>query len=560
MLVVLLSMMILLFPHRKNDERDFHGWFKNLHDHQLDLYYLWFDFHSQIDGLTISTAVPAVPIWQMCHSLYSAGFLQFRVSLLGRGGNPSLVRFWENALRLPWGQKHPALLDPTLDTSRLIPLTLHLDGAEIYSNSEFWVLSFASVLATDCNVFDAKFPILKIPHAQIRDPACKRKAIQLMARFVAWCFEILQHGVCPKVGMYGEPLEGVCATLIDQPIMGGYRAACIGFKADLKGRKEANFFKQFYGAIRVCERCRATQAFPSVLRDPAKRRMLFTDMSPDAPWRTSRISHEQYVASCGDVSPWFGVPGLRLEMMYFDIMHIGPLGIFRNLIPGIILDMFQRGELRNFNEELSYRLLWVDFQSWCRSHRIPPPSGTLSRRILGSDARGSKMPELHSCLKATTVKLLVVFLADKVCGMVVEGDMFRETRAACLWAAAEFLHVCDKAWVVLQDHEAGRLEYCGRLFTLSYCSLYDLCLPRRLFAIKPKLHYFDELVIQTVEMRLNPKYVACWGEESFLGKIKRLGLMCSGRTMLTTSMLRYFLHLSMRWEKRRQTNKWYIGG
>jgi len=261
---------------------------------------VFFDFAAE-DGRSIPTAVPALPIWKLCHALYSAGFLQFRVSLLGRGGEPTIREFWEHALTLPWGRNHPALTHkPNLGT--VLPLTIHLDGAEIYTSSEYWVLSFSSAVVRNCNVVDCKFPILKLPYSAIRDGDFKHKANKTMADFIAWNFEVLKRAVGPQLGFYGEPLH----SLVGEPLMGPYSAACIGFKADLKARREAHGFTQHYNAIRVCERCSAVQCFPSVARNPDLLKLLFSDVSADAPWRSTRITHEEYLAKCrGASSPWY---------------------------------------------------------------------------------------------------------------------------------------------------------------------------------------------------------------------------------------------------------------
>ena len=100
---------------------------------------------------------------------------------------------------------------------------------------------------------------------------------------------------------------------------------------------------------------------------------------------------------------------MRLEMVLFDLMHIGPLGIFRNLCAAVIIDFLQRGKLRHVNEALALRQLWTEFRQGCSGHHIPPPHGTLARRLLGQ-SKLTDLPELHSCIKATTVKLLVVFV------------------------------------------------------------------------------------------------------------------------------------------------------
>jgi hypothetical protein len=239
-------------------------------------------------------------------------------------------------------------------------------------------------------------------------------------------------------------------------------------------------------------------------------------------------------------------------------MHIGPLGVFRNLCSGVILDMVQRGELRNVDTNTSLRQLWTEFRSWCKSHRIPPPQGTLSLRLLGVSESKSDPPELHSCIKATTVKLLVAFLSYKLCAGC-PSEPYYQTRCACVWAASEFMWTCDNAGLLLSEVQTNRLEYLGKLHVLCFMELYMLTSGRNLFSVKPKLHYFEELILQTIELRLNPKCLACWGEESLLGKLKRVGQRCHGSTMLRTSMQRWFVLLALRWEKRRQSGRWYLG-
>ncbi len=124
--------------------------------------------------------------------------------------------------------------------------------------------------------------------------------------------------------------------------------------------------------------------FATVLRTPHLRSHMYTYVGEDAPWRHDRITHEKFVAAnLGTLSPWFCVPGMRLELVYFDLMHVGPLGIFRSLAAGVIWNMVQRGELRNLNDELALRLLWQEFRQFCKNNKLAPPSGTLSKRLLG---------------------------------------------------------------------------------------------------------------------------------------------------------------------------------
>jgi hypothetical protein len=168
-------------------------------------------------------------------------------------------------------------------------------------------------------------------------------------------------------------------------------------------------------------------------------------------------------------------------------------------------------------------------------------------------------PELATNIKATTVKLLVSFLADYLGQRIVVGNHYSELRATCFWSASEFMALCDKCDVVLSTAQICRLEYLGRLHSLTYISLHNIRLGTLLYGLRPKHHYWEELIIQTKELKLNPKHLGCWGEESLLGRIKRVAQRCHGATMLATSMRRYMLVLSQRWEARRTSGRWFLG-
>jgi hypothetical protein len=118
--------------------------------------------------------------------------------------------------------------------------------------------------------------------------------------------------------------------------------------------------------------------------------------------------------------------------------------------------------------------------------------------------------------------------------------------------------MCDRLQAVLSESDTSRLVYLGRLHTLSFFSMYHMA-GEDSFTIRPKHHYWEEMLLQTSTLRLNPKHLSCWGEESLLGRIKRIAQRCHGATMLSTSMKRYALMLSRRWDRRRETRRWFIG-
>ena len=50
----------------------------------------------------------------------------------------------------------------------LIPIAIHMDGAEFYSNSEYMVWSVGSILVENDHVFDTKFVVCCIPHESMQ--------------------------------------------------------------------------------------------------------------------------------------------------------------------------------------------------------------------------------------------------------------------------------------------------------------------------------------------------------------------------------------------------------
>ena len=79
-----------------------------------------------------------------------------------------------------------------------------------------------------------------------------------------------------------------------------------------------------------------------------------------------------------------------------------------------------------------------------------------------------------------------------------------------------------------------------------------------MYNVRPELRYFERVLEISERSTLNPHHLGCWSDESYLGKIKHLGQRCHGKSILRTSMLRYFLFLGLRWEARRRSNLWTL--
>ena len=73
--------------------------------------------------------------------------------------------------------------------------------------------------------------------------------------------------------------------------------------------------------------------------------MTYMNFSPEAGWRGTIQTHEQYIANETELSPFHILPGWRKEMVLRDWAHLQPIGFGRDLGGGLIKSMFKRGEL-----------------------------------------------------------------------------------------------------------------------------------------------------------------------------------------------------------------------
>lgn len=99
----------------------------------------------KVDGHTPKPQTVAVLLpHEMLHALSEHQFV-FNSVILGNMSSESRVAFWQHAGTLdPW-KGNPGL---KLPLDRLLPLTLHGDGAEMFTDDEFFVYSWSSTFGT----------------------------------------------------------------------------------------------------------------------------------------------------------------------------------------------------------------------------------------------------------------------------------------------------------------------------------------------------------------------------------------------------------------------------
>ena len=117
--------------------------------------------------LALKVSIPVLSVHEMARSLWIAGPIQRAVSLFGPKGPSDVRNYWEHALECPWGKAHPITVGRDLEQlGKCLGIVFHVDGVEVFSNTEFMMWSWSSVHtagAGDC--WDTKFPILCLAHS-----------------------------------------------------------------------------------------------------------------------------------------------------------------------------------------------------------------------------------------------------------------------------------------------------------------------------------------------------------------------------------------------------------
>ena len=99
--------------------------------------------------------------------------------------------------------------------------------------------------------------------------------------------------------------------------------------------------------------------------------------------------------------------------------------------------------------------------------------------------------------------------------------------AKVMWCYSEFHFVLDTSPRYMSGSQVERAVACGTSFLVGYQRLAELALAdgRALFRLRPKLHEAAHIPLWLESTGFNVRYLACWSDEDFLGRICALAKM-----------------------------------
>lgn len=495
--------------------------------------------------------VPFLLPHEILHSLAAAGDLQFAISMTGHRSKASIAAFWKHCRSLEEWKNHPCL-EQVESHGSMLPLILHVDGAEFYSNSEYLVWSMSSVLS-DSHVWDSKFPICILPHDSMGTHATKKHVHETVANLVAWSLRHAASGIGPDRGFRNEPLTGVRKQMAGKPLALGCKGCYFGFRFDEKARKEVNFFYRSYQHGLVCMRCMAQRMHKNWIPE-----LPYKNMDENAAHRMTTVSFDDYLRS-GSVSPRAAVQGWNLQTCFHDPMHNLFLGTCRDLYSSSLgfwcrNGFFGSGTLDDKLAQFSKQL-----KEACHQEKIGCSFKKFTAANTGLDTQ-SQFPELSSVYKAAFLKSSLWYFAKVSLGICEKfpDDLMLRLIALCHYHIYVAFYILDHCDLILSEDEAKEVGRSLHVHLLAWQHLAGQCedLGLYLYKLRPKHHNVDHLGRDVSRTRLNPrKVMSCFSDESFLGYIKRIGVRCHQASMMGRLYSRYLLFLSLRWRDNQHQNR-----
>lgn len=180
--------------HSQNQERDLHKWANQLYNLNLQTYDTQIPLQADNETGVVDTLIPFLLPHEIFEALSAAGKYQFSLSMTGGRSGPEIAAFWDHCFQQEEWRNHPARFLPYVKRDRLIPIAFHIDGAEFYSNSEFYVWSIGSTFPTG-DVWDVKFPMCIVPHAWMQDKKVKNECHRLVATIATWSMRCALKGL-----------------------------------------------------------------------------------------------------------------------------------------------------------------------------------------------------------------------------------------------------------------------------------------------------------------------------------------------------------------------------
>ena len=325
-----------------------------------------------------------------------------------------------------------------------------------------------------------------------------------------------------------------------------------------KGDMEAHAYahrltttRRYYLCNQCCDFCLATS-------DRRAPELSWGDLTLQAPWR-----HTLTMSDPNDPSPWTQVPRFEKRKRLLDLLHIVHLGTLRDLIPAAIIDSLEDGTLQHFfglsgrpwNEVL--HAFSRHAALWAKTQGMQLYIGTLSMARFGRPKNNQwPMCVLDTRIKAAKVRTLFAFTAFMMTRLaespILDAQKKRhaQVRAVCCWSL-------DVALSIFNLNTQVKMATQAVCETTWLCRLHSVCY-QWLDKIRPKTHYFLHMIDHHELTKLCLMFLSTFGDEDYMGKIRRICQGCHGMNYMLSWARKYTLKRALQWREMKKWNRVWL--
>lgn len=140
------------------------------------------------------------------------------------------------------------------------------------------------------------------------------------------------------------------------------------------------------------------------------------------------------------------------------------------------------------------------------------------------------------------------------CVVAVAKEHILQGGACCVWALARAISLMDEQDFFLGLQEAAELKNLLLQHLLHWQGRHQQCLVQGVmrWKLRPKHHMAEELAFRAYRTQINPRFLQCFQDESYLGQFKNIAVRCHETSVLSRALERLVLLLSQRWKERRE--------
>ncbi|CAE7735884.1 unnamed protein product [Symbiodinium sp. CCMP2592] len=435
--------------------------------------------------------------------------------------------YWDNLEQnAPWFREHP-MFGWKGDRSKLIPVSLYGDEVAAYKATE---AGSVSVIAFTTDLTPKQDPLGRY--------------------FLVSVYS--DHTATSET--YGDVLNGIIPRfqkLVSPGFQGfpwsshGYQFCWSSCQGDLKWIND-KYQMQPYRNNRLCSYCPCCKTHED-------KSMTLGDFREGAAHTLTRYDHRHFIANTPPENRHviFQIPGMLYERFLHDPCHGQLLGTSKVLNGAALVYLAENGWFGEWPAAGKYdaklapllNVAYGRFEDWKRKCRLQCTQARFTPARLNR-AKKAQFPSLSG--KAVAQKVISFWLAEETASFAKRAGKSEqdEQLATCMLTYIRVLRFLDEFGMLLSEQQAAEFYKAGMSHLRIYAMLHSET--TFMFQLLPKHHYFQHMIRDASQHRVNAGIYTLLAAESFVGQIGRISRRCHKATVSCRTAQRYLVQLKSR--------------